>query len=78
MGASYYNGLGKAIKPSADYIGQSQARNRLGFEASYTTPRLSLKGEYIQGNDGSTEKEGWYATGRILYYSQKLAGCWKI
>jgi phosphate-selective porin len=61
VGASYYNGLGKAIKPSADYMGRSQARNRLGFEISYTTLRLSLKSEYIRGTDGSTEKEGWYA-----------------
>jgi len=66
VGVSYYNGLGKAIKPSADYIGRSQARNRLGFELSYTTPRLSIKGEYIQGTDGSTEKEGWY--GLAGYY----------
>jgi phosphate-selective porin OprO/OprP len=61
FGASYYNGWGKAIKPAAEFKGRSQARNRFGLEVSYTTARLSLKGEYIQGKDGKTVRAGWYA-----------------
>ena len=59
FGGGYYNGWDKAIKP--DVNGFSQARNRIGFEASYTATKLSLKGEYIMGKDGKTDRAGWYA-----------------
>jgi phosphate-selective porin OprO and OprP len=70
FGASYYNGWDKAIKP--DVAGKSQTRNRLGFEASYTTDRLSLKGEYISGRDGKTSREGWYAQAGYFVIAKKL------
>jgi len=72
LGASYYNGWGKAIKPTSDFIGRSQTRNRFGLEASYTTTRLSLKGEYIQGKDGKTDRAGWYALAGYYIIPQKL------
>ena len=59
VGASYYNGWDKAIKP--DVPGKSQVRNRLGFELSYITAKFSLRGEYISGKDGKTGRAGWYA-----------------
>jgi phosphate-selective porin len=70
FGGSYYNGWDKAIKP--DVPGESQTRNRLGFEASYTADRLSLKGEYISGRDGKTTREGWYAQAGYFIISKKL------
>jgi phosphate-selective porin OprO/OprP len=72
FGASYYNGWGKAIKPTAEFKGRSQTRNRFGFEISYTTARLSLKGEYIQGKDGKTDRAGWYAMAGYYIIPQKL------
>ena len=72
LGASYYNGLGKAIKPSPEYDGRSQARNRLGFEASYTGSGLSVKTEYITGKDGKTEKAGWYLLAGYYIIPAKL------
>lgn len=60
FGASYYNGWSKAIKPTSDFVGRNQARNRFGFEISYTNQVLSVKSEYIVGKDGHTEKAGWY------------------
>jgi len=72
VGASYYNGWGKAIKPASVFVGRSQTRNRFGLEASYTANRLSLKGEYIQGIDGKTDKAGWYAWAGYYILPQKL------
>jgi hypothetical protein len=72
FGASYYNGWGKAIKPTTEFKGRSQTRNRLGFEISYTTARLSFKGEYIQGKDGKTNRAGWYALAGYYIIPQKL------
>jgi len=72
LGASYYNGWGKAVKPDAEFAGRSQARNRFGLEASYTTSRLSLKSEYIQGIDGKTKKAGWYVWAGYYLIPQKL------
>lgn len=67
IGSSWYNGWGK---PATAEI--SQTRNRLGFEAAYTTSGLLLKGEYISGKDGDTEKSGWYAIAGYYIISQKL------
>ncbi len=72
FGASYYNGWGKAIKPASEFVGRSQARNRFGVEVSYTTPRLSLKGEYIHGKDGKTERAGGYVLAGYYIIPLKL------
>ncbi len=72
IGASYYNGWGKAIKPAAEFVGRSQARNRFGLEMSYNINRLSLRGEYIQGKDGKTTRAGWYAWAGYYFIPQKL------
>jgi hypothetical protein len=70
--ASYYNGYAKAIKPASDFIGKSQDRKRFGVEGSYTTTRLALKGEFIEGKDGDTHKSGWYIWGGYFVIPQKL------
>jgi len=72
LGASYYNGWGKAIKPAAKYIGRSQPRDRYGFDINYTTARLLLRAEYIHGTDGATDKAGWYALAGYYLIPQKL------
>lgn len=72
FGVSYYNGWGKAIKPSTGYDGKSQPHNRLGLEISYTSTRLSFRGEYIQGQDGDIDKAGWYALAGYYIIPQKL------
>jgi len=72
LGLSWYDGWGKAIKPSADFIGRSQERNRLGLEASYINSRVALKGEYIMGTDGNTNRAGWYAVAGYYLIPDRL------
>jgi phosphate-selective porin len=70
FGGSFYKGWDKAIKP--DVPGQSQTRNRLGAELSYVLSRFSLKGEYIAGKDGKTNRAGWYIQTGFFVIPQKL------
>ena len=72
VGASYYNGWAKAIKPSSAFVGKSQPRNRFGMEINYTANRLSLRGEYIQGKDGNTNRAGWFALAEYYIIPQRL------
>ena len=54
-------------------MGKSQARNRFGVEASYTTTSLSLKGEYIQGTGWNTDRQAaGTAWQDIIIIPQKL------
>jgi hypothetical protein len=70
FGISGYNGWDKPIYP--DEPGKSQARNRLGLDASYVTDRVSLKGEFIRGRDGVTDKQGWYLQAGYFVVPRKL------
>lgn len=70
FGGGYYSGWDRAIKP--DVKGKSQARNRFGIEASYVTPRLLTRFEYIKGRDGKTDRQGWYAQAGYFVIPQKL------
>lgn len=70
FGGAYYNGWDKAIKP--DVPGNSQIRNRFGIEASYVAPRISVRGEYIEGKDGKTNRSGWYIQAGYFVIPQKL------
>ena len=70
FGGSIYQGWDKAIKP--DVPGQSQTRNRIGGEFSYVTTTFSLKGEYIAGKDGKTNRAGWYIQAGYFVIPQKL------
>ena len=72
FGSSYYNGWGKAIKPSSSYIGRSQPHNRFGLDINYSAARLGLRAEYIKGTDGSTDRAGWYALAEYYLIPQKL------
>jgi phosphate-selective porin len=70
FGGSYYDGWDKVSKP--DVAGKSQVRDRLGFEAGYVLPRFSVRGEYIAGKDGKTNKAGWYFMAGYFVIPQKL------
>ncbi|MGD0581550.1 MAG: porin [Bacteroidales bacterium] len=70
FGGSYYDGWDKVTKP--DVAGKSQARDRLGFEAGYVLPRFSVRGEYISGKDGKTDRSGWYLMACYYVLPQKL------
>lgn len=70
FGGAFYSGWDKAIKP--DVPGSSQKRNRYGFEMSYSTAVYSLKGEYIYGEDGKTNRSGWYVQAGWFIVPQKL------
>jgi phosphate-selective porin OprO and OprP len=72
IGTSYYNGWGKALKPSSAYLGKSQPHNRFGVDLSYTSSRFAMRGEYIQGTDGEVRKEGWYILAEYYIIRQKL------
>jgi len=70
FGGSYYNGWDKVSKP--DVAGKSQVRDRLGFEAGYAIARFSVRGEYIYGKDGKTNRAGWYLSTGYFVLPQKL------
>ena len=70
FGGGFYSGWDKAIKP--DVAGNSQFRNRYGVELSYVTAIFSIKGEYIEGKDGKTDRAGWYVQSGYFIIPQKL------
>jgi phosphate-selective porin len=53
-------------------MGKSQVRNRFGIELSYVTTRISLRGEYIKGTDGKTDRSGWYVQSGYFILPGKL------
>jgi hypothetical protein len=72
LGLSYYNGLGKAIKPAPEFVGKSQERDRLGIDANYTFENLLIRAEYIQGRDGDFNRAGWYIMAGYYIIPKKL------
>ena len=76
LGGSYYNGydrFGTIIK--------NQIRKRVGGDITYTYKFISLRGEYIQGEDGEfatntgynhIEREGWYGQLSCYVIAKKL------
>ena len=70
FGGNIYRGWDKAIKP--DVPGHSQTRNRIGGEFSYTTTAFLLRGEYIAGKDGKTNRAGWYIEAGYFVIPQKV------
>ena len=67
LGASYYNGQGNWGTPS-----RNRKRNRLGFELGYEIGNLTLSGEFINGQDASVKKQGYYAQAGYYLISKKL------
>lgn len=67
LGGSYYNGFGKWGTPAED-----QVRSRIGVEFSYTYRAFSLKGEFIEGIDGSVTKDGWFTQLSTFVYKKNV------
>jgi phosphate-selective porin OprO/OprP len=72
IGASYFSGWDKAIKPAPGYAGKSQPHDRFGFDISYAFAGLALRGEYIHGLDGAINKSGWFILAEYYILPQKL------
>jgi phosphate-selective porin len=73
LGASAYDGQ---TVPSAGAAAVKRAR--LGLEAALLYQDLSLKGEFIQGQDGDTMRQGWYAQGCYFFLPKTLQGIIKF
>ena len=71
IGGSYYNGFDNwtAGTPA---VAKNLVRKRLAGELSYLWNNLSLKGEYIKGEDGATDREGWYAQAGYYFVPKKF------
>jgi phosphate-selective porin len=65
LGASYLNGTGN-YKVGTATVPTNETRDRFGVELNYEYKRFSLRGEYIEGKDGSVKKNGYY--GQAGYY----------
>lgn len=73
IGGSYYDGYGNWGSPA-----KNQNRDRIGFEFAYLYESLSLKGEYIAGEDGATEEDGWYLQTGYFFIPKKFQGVLKF
>lgn len=51
---------------------KNQVRNRFGGELSYTWKNLSIRGEYIEGQDAAIKKNGYYALATYFLSPKKL------
>jgi phosphate-selective porin len=67
FGASYYNGHGNWGTPV-----KNRKRNRLGFELSYVLENLSFSSEFINGQDASVKKQGYYIQAGYYVVPKKL------
>lgn len=67
IGASYYNGYGRWGNPARD-----QQRIRYAAELAYSFSVIDLRGEYIQGADGSIQRSGWYAQAAAFVYRKSV------
>jgi hypothetical protein len=74
VGGSYYNGR-YTLTSSPTLRGE---RDRVGAEFAYLKDRLSLRGEFISGLDGSIKKRGWYLQGGYFLIPKKLQGVFKF
>ena len=73
VGSSYYFGRETLSSSPA----HRDDRDRVGAEFAYLHDPISFKGEYIQGNDGATSKEGEYLQGGYFLIPEKLQGVLK-
>ena len=85
IGGSWYNGVDRfTSSPTKD-----QKRIRWGTELALNFPTLSLKGEYIRGQEGTTTSadhvgnpgltvhEGWYAQIGYFFLPRRLQGVFR-
>ncbi len=74
IGTSYYSGRYTLSSTPA----RKDDRDRIGAEFAYLKDRVSLKGEYIKGNDGATNRSGWYLQGGYFFIPDKFQGVFKF
>ncbi len=73
FGVSYYNGHGNWGTPA-----KNRKRNRIGFELGYEINNFSMSGEFINGQDASVKKQGYYVQAGYYVISKKLQFVGKI
>jgi phosphate-selective porin OprO/OprP len=76
IGASYYNGFDKFTSSPT----KSQNRIRLGYEAALNWDLLSVKGEYISGQEGNAnpiKHSGWYVQTSYFLWKKHLQGVFR-
>jgi hypothetical protein len=76
IGGSYYNGFDKFTSSPT----KSQNRIRWGGEAALNYNLLSVKAEYIKGEDGNNNPiihEGWYVQGSYFLWAKHLQGVFR-
>lgn len=74
VGGSYY--AGRATLSSAP--ARKDDRDRIGAEFAYVKEPISLKGEYIKGNDRNVKKDGWYLQAGYFFIPKKFQGVFKF
>ncbi len=74
IGTSYYSGRYTLSTAPA----RKDDRDRIGAEFAYVKDPFSLKGEYIKGNDGATNKDGWYLQTGYFFIPKKFQGIFKF
>lgn len=71
IAGSYYNGS-RFIPAAGTVAAKSVDRNRYGFDLNYEWNNLALRGEYINGKDEETERDGYYFTAGYYFLQKKL------
>lgn len=74
IGTSYYSGRYTLSAAPA----RKDDRDRWGVEFAYVKDPFSLKGEYIKGNDGATNEDGWYLQAGYFFIPKKFQGVFKF
>jgi phosphate-selective porin OprO/OprP len=85
IGGSYYNGFDRFTSS----LSRDQKRIRWGTELALNVAGLSVKGEYIRGQEGSsspadhngssslTQHEGWYGQAAYFFLPRRLQGIFR-
>jgi len=71
VGASYYSGWDRFSTAKGE-PNTNQQRSRYGFEFNYDYKRLYIRGEYLQGKDGTFSREGWYLQSGYFMLKNKV------
>ncbi|MCW3083916.1 MAG: hypothetical protein JWP12_1282 [Bacteroidetes bacterium] len=67
IGGAYYNGLDKFGTPAKD-----QQRLRYAGEIAFTYKGANIKAEWIHGQDGIIQREGWFAQATYFVWKRKV------
>lgn len=78
IGGSYYTGRFTLTTARARVDDNKRKRDRFGTEFAYVKDPVSLKGEYIWGIDGWTNKQGGYIQAGYFIIPKKFQGVFKF